>query len=106
MNIQEAREILEKQDIQLQKIHKAEELYKENKDIENLIAFWENIWENGGLLFNGSYWTFRLPDLYIKEKDYDKALCILEKINNPHYEDKKISYIKKIEKLKKKNKGE
>ena len=72
-------------------------------NIDSLIKFWEDIWNNGGLLFRGSAWTFRLPDLYIKQKRYDDALSILRKIRNPSYRDKKASYIERIEKLKQKD---
>lgn len=92
-------EQLENQDAQLKSIQNAENLYKQNNNINALISFWENIWNNGGLLFNGSHWTFRLPDLYIKQKRYDDALRILKKIKNPEYEDKKESYTQKIKKL-------
>lgn len=68
--------------------------------VSERIEFWENIWNNGGLLFNGSKWTFRLPDLYIKQERYDDALSILRRIRNPSYSDKKKSYIERIEKLK------
>ena len=61
-------DILEEQDKQIAAIHNAEDKYEQDHDIDSLIAFWEKIWKQGGLLFNGSKWTFRLPDLYIKEK--------------------------------------
>lgn len=95
------QETLAAQDRQIQEIHDAEDLYK--NDIKGLICFWEKIWENGGLLFNGSKWTFRLPDLYIKQKKYDDALRILEMIRNPQYKDKKESYVKKVMGLKEKS---
>lgn len=87
---------LDSQDKQLELIQEAEKKYDADKDINSLILFWEKIWANGGLLFNSSKWTFRLPDLYIKQKRYDDALKILQKIKNPQYTDKKKSYIEKI----------
>ena len=90
------------QDMQLKTIQDAENLYKETNDINSLIAFWENIWKHGGLLFEGSYWMFRLPDLYIKCKRYDEALYIIRKIKDPYYKDKKNKYFEKIERLKSK----
>lgn len=86
------------QDAQLAKIQEAESQYEQDEDIDTLISFWENIWSNGGLLFNGSKWTFRLPDLYIKQKRYDDALRIVKRINNPAYKDKAASYIEKTQK--------
>lgn len=89
------------QDKQLKSILQAEESFETNHDINSLIAFWEDIWSNGGLLFNGSKWTFRLPDLYLKQKRYDDALRILDMINNPAYQDKRKAYVKKIQSAKK-----
>lgn len=87
------------QDAQLAEIQNAETAFENTGDIGALIEFWENLWENGGLLFNGSRWTFRLADLYIKIKEYDKALRALKRIKGKTYQDKKQSYIQKIEKL-------
>lgn len=92
---------LNKQDEQIELIQRTEQLYKENKDLKSLIRFWENIWNTTGLLFESSTWLFRLPDLYIKTKEYEKAKSIVEKIkekNNPCYITKANKYIMKIEK--------
>lgn len=99
----ELNEQLKSQDEQLESIKNAEKKYELDGSIDSLIKFWEDIWNNGGLLFRGSAWTFRLPDLYIKQKRYDDALSILRKIRNPSYRDKKASYIERIEKLKQKD---
>lgn len=99
----ELNEQLKSQDEQLESIKNAEKKYELDGNIDSLIKFWEDIWNNGGLLFRGSAWTFRLPDLYIKQKRYDDALSILRKIRNPSYRDKKASYIERIEKLKQKD---
>lgn len=99
----ELNEQLKSQDEQLESIKNAEKKYELDGNIDSLIKFWEDIWNNGGLLFRGSEWTFRLPDLYIKQKRYDDALSILRKIRNPSYRDKKASYIERIEKLKQKD---
>lgn len=89
---------LKAQDRQIKRIFDAEESFKRDGDVQRLIWFWEKLWENGGLLFNGSRWTFRLTDLYISLKDYKSALRAVKLIRNPAYEDKKESYIAKIEK--------
>lgn len=92
---------LNKQDEQIELIQRTEQLYKENKDLKSLIRFWENIWNTTGLLFESSTWLFRLPDLYIKAKEYEKAKFIVEKIiekNDPCYITKANKYIMKIEK--------
>ena len=92
---------LNKQDEQIELIQRTEQLYKENKDLKSLIRFWKNIWNTTGLLFEGSKWLFRLPDLYIKAKEYEKAKFILEKIkekNDPYYINKVNKYMMKIEK--------
>lgn len=92
---------LNKQDEQIELIQRTEQLYKENKDLRSLIRFWENIWNTTGLLFESSTWLFRLPDLYIKAKEYEKAKSIVEKIkekNDPYYINKVNKYMMKIEK--------
>lgn len=91
---------LKSQDEQLEKIKHAESYFKETGDIDFLIKFWESIWKSGGLLFSGSKWTFRLPDLYIKIGEYDKALAILKKIKNPNYTEKMDSYVNRVKALK------
>lgn len=93
---------LKSQDEQLEKINRAESYFKETGDIDFLIKFWEGIWKSGGLLFSGSKWTFRLPDLYIKIGEYDKALAILKKIKNPNYTEKRDSYVNRVKTLKSK----
>lgn len=93
---------LKAQDKQLNEIKDAESKFEADGDINSLIWFWERIWNNGGLLFNSSKWAFRLPDLYIKQRRYDDALRILKKINNPAYQEKKKSYIEKVQSAKKK----
>ena len=95
---------LDAQDKQLKEIHMAEEQFENTGDIGTLIEFWEGIWDNGGLLFIGSKWAFRLPDLYIKIQDYDNALKFLRKIKNPAYKEKANSYIEKVAALKAKKK--
>ncbi len=93
---------LKAQDKQIAQVKYAESYFKETGDIGFLIDFWEKIWAKGGPLISGSYWTFRLPDLYMKIEEYDKALSILKKIKNPYYTDKRDSYIEKVKKLKSK----
>lgn len=91
------------QDKQIAEIQAAEKKFEMDGDINSLIAFWENIWKNGGLLFNGSKWAFRLPDIYIKRKQYDDALRILKLIRTPQYQDKKKSYMEKVQAAKAKS---
>lgn len=91
---------LEAQDAQIYSIQKAEEKYKQDNNIDDLVSFWESIWDSGGLLFNGSGQTFRLPDLYIKQKRYQDALKIVKRIKQEgKYLDRATGYIEKIEKL-------
>lgn len=98
----EGYEKLKEQDDQIAMIQKAEGKYESNSNIDELITFWENIWANGGLKFEGSRWHFRLPDLYIKMKRFDDALAIVQKIKKSknNYSDKADSYITKIEERK------
>lgn len=93
---------LRAQDRQISEIQKAEAAFESTGDIGALIEFWESIWGNGGLLFNGSRWTFRLPDLYFKLKQYDDAIRILNKIKNPDYAERVADYIQKANKAKEK----
>lgn len=97
---------LKAQDEQIAVVNKAENKYKEDKDLDAYIKFWENIWSNGGLLFRGIKWIFRLTELYIKAKRYDDALEHLKMIKEkvPDYDYKANQYIEKIEKLKVKSK--
>ena len=88
---------IKNQDKQIESIFSAENKFETDGDIDSLISFWEDIWASGGILFNGSKWTFRLPDLYMKQKRYDDALRILKMIKNPSYKEKVDSYVGKIE---------
>lgn len=94
------------QDQQLEAIKTADAKYKEDKNIDAYISFWENIWSTGGLLFEGVKWHFTLPDLYIKAKRYDDALRFLNKLKKlkPFYTDKANVYITRIEERKAKEK--
>lgn len=94
---------LKAQDKQLEQIKYAESYFEKTGDIGFLVEFWEGIWKSGGLLFSGSKWAFRLPDLYIKIGEYDKALSILKKIKNPYYTDKRDFYIERVKKMQSKN---
>ena len=96
---------LKSQDDQIAEIQKAEKEFENTGDIGTLIEFWENLWANGGLKFNGSRWTFRLADLYIQTQQYDDALRAIKMIKNPAYKEKKAKYIEKIEKLSAKKKS-
>lgn len=90
---------LKEQEKQLKSILDAEEEFEKTGDLSSIIDFWENIWESGGLIFNGSKWTFRLPDLYIMTHDYLKAKEILLKIKNPDYKEKRDNYLRRIQKF-------
>ena len=89
---------LKNQDEQIDAIFSAENEYKESQNIDELISFWEHIWDNGGLLFDGMKWMFRLPDLYIKVGRYEDTLKILDRIKKPIYADKVVVYREKIAK--------
>lgn len=97
---EQLEERLLKQEEQLAAIKKAESLYGETGDIGSLISFWEGLWSSSGLLFNGSKWTFRLPELYMQTEQYDDAIRILEKIKNQSYEERKNSLLEKAKSLK------
>lgn len=89
---------LKAQDIQLATIQKARSEYDESKNLDAYIAFWEMLWDNGGLKFEGSKWHFELADLYIKAKRFDDALTFVTKLKKekPAYDHKCDTYLKKI----------
>lgn len=93
---------LRTQDQQIAAIQKARNQYDEDKDLDGYIAFWEMVWANGGLKFEGAGWHFELPDLYIKAKRYNDALDFVLKLKKqkPTYAYKSDAYVKKIEELK------
>jgi hypothetical protein len=96
----EGYRLLKSQDKQIKAVQAADEKYAEDKDLEWIINFWEEIWKDGGPKFEGSGWMFRLPDLYIKAKRYDDAIAIVQKIKKTkgsYYLNKANSYITKIE---------
>ncbi len=98
----EEYKVLKTEDQQIAAVQKARDRYSEDKDLDPYIAFWEMIWANGGLKFEGARWHFELPDLYIKAKRYDDALAFVIKLkkSKPTYAYKSDAYIKKIEELK------
>lgn len=96
---------IKEQDEQIAAVQTADAKYKEDKDIASYIQFWEKLWANGGLKFEGEFWHFKLPDLYIKAKRYDDALRFVINLAKakPMYADKSIQYIEKIERMKSRN---
>lgn len=96
--MKELRKALEAQNEQLARVQVAEERYKQGKDLIGYISFWEDIWQSGGLLFKGAFWTFRLADLYIKAKRYDDAIffCQMIKTWDPDFAYKADKYIQRI----------
>ena len=94
-------------DRQIAVIQEADILYQQEKDLDWYITFWESVWKNGGLKFEGSKWHFELADLYIKAKRYDDALLFVQNLKKrkPDYETKADKYIERISKLKAKHKA-
>ena len=101
-NDPEEYKILLLQEKQLNMIKLAREKYDNEKDIYSYIDFWEKIWADGGLKFEGSKWLFELVDLYIEVQRYDEALELVKKIKKikPFYDYRSEKYIQKIEKIK------
>lgn len=56
------------QDEQVKAVQDAEAKYSVGKDLDWIIGFWEELWRNGGPIFEGSGWMFKLPDFYMKAK--------------------------------------
>lgn len=98
---------LEEQDAQIAEINAAEEQYKQDGNLDALVAFWNGLWANGGLVFNGSHWHFRAVDLNIKVGNNDKAWSILGQIyvRQPEYREKVHKYRYKIMKGEKRYMG-
>ena len=98
----EGYKVSKTQDQQIAAVQRARDKYSEDKDLDSYIVFWEMVWSNGGLKFEGAGWHFVLPDLYIKAKRYDDALTFVTKLkkSKPTYAYKAETYIKKIEGLK------
>ena len=101
-----AEALVKERDKQLEDVKQADEQYRQDNDLNSIILFWENIWDKGGPLFEGSGWMFTLPDLYIKAQCYDKAIALCKRIKKErqsYYSDKADKYIERIQKLMKKN---
>lgn len=96
---------LKAQDQQIAAVQQAKRKFNEDKDMDSYIAFWEMIWRNGGLKFEGAGWHFELADLYIKSKRYEDALAFVKKLKRmkPTYAYKSDDYVKRIEELKAKH---
>ena len=95
---------LKLQDAQLEQVQAAEEKYKESKNLEEYVDFWENVWLGGGLLFYSSKWWFVLPDLYFKQKRFDEVIefCIMVKFLDDSVSDKADKYILRAQQRKEK----
>jgi SOS response regulatory protein OraA/RecX len=85
-------------------VQEAEEKYKESKNLEEYVDFWENVWLGGGLLFYGSKWWFVLPDLYFKQKRFDEVIefCTMVKFLDDYASDKADKYILRAQQRKEK----
>ena len=79
----------------IQLVNDRDAQYKEDKDLNSYILFWEDIWKNDNPLL-GAHWAFLLPDLYIKAKRYDDALNCMPRLKKLGYETKAEKYIDKI----------
>lgn len=90
------------QDAQLQQVQAAEEKYKESKNLEEYVDFWENVWLGGGLLFYSSKWWFLLPDLYFKQKRFNEVIefCTMIKFLDDYASDKADKYIMRAQQRK------
>ncbi len=94
-------ELIKKQDDQIELVNKRKEEYQQSGDLESYIVFWEQLWEDGGLVFEGSTWHFELAELYIKAQRYDDALKFLSYLKKvkPSYSEKADMYIRKVNSL-------
>ena len=102
--MQEQQRLLKRQDNQILAIQKAEAEYKETKDADKLVAFWENLIKTEGILLNGVSWPFKLTEAYYRAKRYDNAWRELDKLSmNPRLRKKARQWQIKILKKEKKD---
>ena len=101
----EEYELLKEQDQQIVACREAQTKYDEDHDLDHYIGFWEHLWNNGGLKFEGSGWSFKLADLYIKSGRFDDALDFVKMIKKekPAYSGKADSYITRITAMREKS---
>lgn len=95
------------QDNQIELVQKAQREYGTNHDLNAYIAFWERLWAQDGLLFEGVKWHYELAELYIKAKRYDDAINFITRILNTkdeYYRSRGESMLEQIERLKRKGK--
>jgi hypothetical protein len=102
---QTVTDIIHKENEQRQQCIEALRKYQKDHDIDAYIAFWEDLWENTGLLFVDSKWLFVLPDLYIEQKRYEDALkfCQIYERVYKDYDFKFDYYIHRIQMLSEKD---
>lgn len=88
------------QEQQIKAVQAARKKYDDDHDLDSYIEFWENIWNNGGLIFEGVTWHYELANLYIKANRYDDAYAFVNRIKNTKgeaYSNRADSLIKEIE---------
>ena len=87
-------DLLKRQDAQIAAIYAAEERYKQDGNLEALVSFWNELWTNGGLLFNGSKMHFRAVELNLRVGNNDLAWSLLQKISlrHPEYNARVFKY--------------
>lgn len=91
---------LQKQSAQIAEVQNARKQYEQSLDLDAYIAFWENLWSSGGLLFRGSSWHFELCGLYVKAGRYEDAIAFLQILKaNSDYSDRATREEARIKKL-------
>lgn len=96
----ELDDLMKEQEKEMKNIQAAKSRYKETKDLNAYIEFWEDIRDKGGLKLDGADWMFTLADLYIKAKRYEDAYELVSLVKNTegyYYRDKAEKYMAKIE---------
>lgn len=90
---------MKEQDKYIEMVNQRDAQYRKDKNIQTYIEFWEKLWADNGLVFEGMKWMFMLPDLYIKEKRYLEALEFVRYIKETKNENYGVKADKYIEKL-------
>lgn len=90
--------LLKAQDDQIKRILAADKQYVSDKNADLYISFLEGLWNNEGLIIEGSHWVFRLVDLYISSQRNDDAIQLLLRIKKekPQYAQKADAYLKRL----------
>lgn len=76
----EIQKKLNKQDDLIRKRNQAEDKFKQDGNVNELLSFWRGVWADKSWRIMSGNWIFNFPELLIKEKLYDEAWGVLNKL--------------------------